>query len=153
MTGEIPPELGNLANLTELALGENQLSGEIPPELDNLANLEFLDLGENQLSGEIPPELDNLANLRWLDLGQNRLGGCLSDLLRDRLYNPVSGDLNYDGGIPVCTPEDHPGDKEALIALYNATGGPNWLFNENWLSERSPGRMGSRQPPTTTDAL
>ena len=37
MTGEIPPELGGLSNLTELYL-DNQLTGEIPPELGGLSN-------------------------------------------------------------------------------------------------------------------
>ncbi|MDE2751147.1 MAG: Ig-like domain-containing protein [Gemmatimonadota bacterium] len=27
-------------------------------------------------------------------------------------------------------------DREALIALYNATGGPNWVRSDNWLSDR-----------------
>ena len=31
--------------------------------------------------------------------------------------------------------QDHAGDKQALVALYNATDGPNWANNENWLSE------------------
>ncbi len=75
LSGEIPPELGNLANLTELLLYENQLSGEIPPELGNLANLTELLLYENQLSGEIPPELGNLANLTELFLYENQLSG------------------------------------------------------------------------------
>ena len=26
-------------------------------------------------------------------------------------------------------------DREALIALYNATGGPNWINNYNWLTD------------------
>ena len=26
-------------------------------------------------------------------------------------------------------------DREALVALYNATDGPNWRNNENWLSD------------------
>ena len=26
-------------------------------------------------------------------------------------------------------------DREALVALYNATGGPNWNINDNWLSD------------------
>ncbi len=73
--GEIPPELGNLANLEELWLGGNQLSGEIPPELGNLANLEVLSLGGNELTGEIPPELGNLANLESLTLTSNQLSG------------------------------------------------------------------------------
>ena len=74
-TGQIPPELGNLANLQSLGLGGNQLRGEIPPELGNLANLQELYLGSNQLTGEIPPELGNLANLTVLGLGGNQLTG------------------------------------------------------------------------------
>ena len=35
------------------------------------------------------------------------------------------------GTLPVCTTEDHAGDTEALIALYNAWGQPDL---ENWLS-------------------
>ena len=30
-------------------------------------------------------------------------------------------------------------DRAALIALYNATNGPNWTNNENWLSEMPMG--------------
>ncbi len=41
--------------VTELLLWNNELSGEIPPELGNLANLTGLLLIENQLRGEIPP--------------------------------------------------------------------------------------------------
>ena len=44
-----------------LNLGANQLSGSIPPELGNLTNLTLLALGGNQLSGSIPPELGNLT--------------------------------------------------------------------------------------------
>lgn len=57
LTGEIPAELGNLANLTGLGLGRNQLTVDIPPELSNLANLESLYLHENRLTGCIPPSL------------------------------------------------------------------------------------------------
>ena len=57
MTGEIPPELGGLSNLTRLWLDNNQLTGEIPPELGGLSNLTLLSLSSNQLTGEIPPEL------------------------------------------------------------------------------------------------
>ena len=62
LSGEIPPELGNLSNLTRLYLFQNKLSGEIPPELGSLSNLEQLTLGENELSGEIPAELGSLSN-------------------------------------------------------------------------------------------
>ena len=75
LTGPIPPELGNLANLTTLELTSNDLSGPIPPELGNLASLRSLWLSGNDLSGPIPPELGNLASLRSLFLYNNALTG------------------------------------------------------------------------------
>ena len=75
VTGEIPPEIGNLVNLGSLILKENQLSEEIPPEISYLTNLTQLDLGGNQLSGEIPPEIGSLTNLNILDLAGNQLTG------------------------------------------------------------------------------
>ena len=56
-------------SVVQVNLGYNQLSGAIPPELGNLANLGGLFLEENQLSGAIPPELGRLGNLEDLYLG------------------------------------------------------------------------------------
>ena len=75
ITGEIPPEIGNLTNLTHLRLGYNQLTGSIPPEIGNLTNLTYLSLSGNQLTGEIPPEIWNLTNLTSLSLSGNQLTG------------------------------------------------------------------------------
>ena len=66
LSGEIPPELGNLASLIGMDLGWNQLGGEIPWELGNLASLQWLHLDQNQLIGEVPRELGNLARLESL---------------------------------------------------------------------------------------
>jgi len=77
LSGRIPPELGNLAQLELLALSSNRLTGWIPPELGNLARLVVLSLYGNQLGQTIPPELGNLAELRWLDLNKNRLQGTI----------------------------------------------------------------------------
>ena len=85
LSREIPPELGNLASLEWLSLGGNQLSGEIPPELGNLSGLVALGLEENQLSGEIPPELGNLASLRRMDISGNRGIGCPPASLKNRI--------------------------------------------------------------------
>ena len=54
LTGEIPPELGNLENLSTLELGNNQLTGEIPSELcDSLdINTWFYDRNENEIEGQ-----------------------------------------------------------------------------------------------------
>ncbi|MDE2860864.1 MAG: leucine-rich repeat domain-containing protein [Chloroflexota bacterium] len=91
LSGEIPPEVGNLVNLKELRLGENPIVGEIPPELGNLHNLQTLSLHWNQLSGEIPPELGLLSNLQHLSLDGNPIGGQippdLGNLLNLRLLN------------------------------------------------------------------
>ncbi|KAB2946425.1 COR domain-containing protein [Candidatus Methanoperedens sp. BLZ2] len=67
----LPPEIGNLTNLTELNLMENQLSS-LPPEIGNLTNLTELNLYENKLSS-LPPEIGNLTNLIGLSLGENKL--------------------------------------------------------------------------------
>jgi Leucine-rich repeat (LRR) protein len=63
----LPPEIGNLQNLTELRLEINQLS-TLPPEIGNLQNLTELYLWNSQLS-TLPPEIVNLQNLTVLSLG------------------------------------------------------------------------------------
>ena len=111
LSGEIPAELGNLANLQELGLGGNQLSGEIPAELGNLTNLQDLFLWNNELTGSIPAELGNLTNLQRLYLSMNQLTGeiparlgNLSNLevlwLRDnQLTGPIPGELGGLGNL------------------------------------------------------
>jgi len=79
LTGEIPPGIGNLTNLTYLSLSYNQLSGEIPEEIGNLTNLTELRLYDNQLTGEVPPEIGNLTNLNYLSLSSNQLTGAIPE--------------------------------------------------------------------------
>ena len=50
--------------VTALWLDSNELTGSIPPELGNLSNLTSLGLNANNLTGSIPPELGRLTNLR-----------------------------------------------------------------------------------------
>ena len=75
LTGEIPAQLGDLANLTRLYLWGNELSGDIPEELGSLTKLEILSLSSNQLTGEIRAQLGDLANLTGLYLSGNELSG------------------------------------------------------------------------------
>ena len=83
-------------------------------------------LEQNQLNGEIPLELGNLINLQWLRLSGNQLSGCIPEGLQYVPENDLSG-----LGLPFCAPID----RGALVALYNASGGPRWAYNDNWLSD------------------
>ena len=115
LTGEIPGQLGLLANLVYLYLDGNGLTGEIPGVLGSLAYLESLYLNDNNLMGEIPRELGSLHNLQDLDLSGNSLTGEIPDGLSGSLDN-----LQYIS------------ERAALLALYKATGGPDWDNRSKW---------------------
>ena len=87
LIGSIPPEIGNLSNLTYLSLRSNQLTGSIPSEIGNLTNLNFLYLGSNGLTGSIPSEIGNLTNLTHLDLSDNQLTGLIPESICDLTLN------------------------------------------------------------------
>ena len=134
LTGRMPDALASLTKLQALHLGHNQLTGEVPAWLSGFWALTNLNLSGNQLSGELPAELDGLTELEDLRLDGNQLTGCVSDFLRDQVeavYESI-----FSPGVPVCTPENHAGDTETLIALHRAWGEPEW---ENWLSREPIG--------------
>src|SRR5215207_4099044 len=67
----LPPEIGQLTELTELILYDNYLS-VLPPEIGQLTELRELNLARNQL-GALPPEIGQLTELTRLDLSDNQL--------------------------------------------------------------------------------
>ncbi len=76
--GSLPAELGNLSNLTRLALNRNSLTGSIPSGLGSLSNLSIIGLARNSLSGTLPTSLGNLSGLTKLSLHDNTgLSGAL----------------------------------------------------------------------------
>ena len=79
ITGSIPPELGNLTQLTDLDFHNNQLSGDIPTELNNLINLERVFFFTNNLTGSIPSNWASINSLERLFLNDNKLSGTVSD--------------------------------------------------------------------------
>lgn len=83
LIGTIPPELGNLSNISRIILPLNQLSSSIPAELGNLSTLNMLVLYSNQLTGTIPAELGNLSSLTDLYLYDNQLTGRIPTELAD----------------------------------------------------------------------
>ncbi|KAK7347503.1 hypothetical protein VNO80_22035 [Phaseolus coccineus] len=73
--GRIPNEIGNIRNLTLLALDGNNFHGPIPPSLGNCTHLSILRMPQNQLSGSIPPSIGKLTNLTDVRLFTNNLNG------------------------------------------------------------------------------
>ena len=111
--------------VTSLHLNGNNLSGTLPFELGELARLESLDLGENALEGPLPYTYVrlNLLSLRLDDTGlcapsTTQMGAWLRGI-------PDTSQISY------CRSPD----RKALIALYNATDGPNWRMQANWLTD------------------
>ena len=155
LDGPIPPELGNLSRLEELVLAANHLAGSIPPELGKLAKLRLLGLDRNDLEGSVPPELGNLWRLHQLYLHRNRLGGSfpraflqlanvrfLSFARNDGLCAPGTAEFitwmvenpgstsGLDGpNGPFCNSTD----VRALVALYEAATGGDWLRSDGWV--------------------
>ncbi len=68
---ELPPEIFELSELTDLNLSDNRLT-TLPEALTRLRNLTSLNLRGNQLT-TIPEAITDLSNLRMLDLSSNKL--------------------------------------------------------------------------------
>ena len=139
LSGQIPPELGNLSRLERLELYDNQLTGTIPSELGNLSKLERLSIENNQLTGSIPFQLSNLTELTSLSLNGNRLTGAIPPELGG-LNNLQMLLLDYNelrGSIP-----SELGNLSELVVL--------WLHN-NQLTGTIPPELGS--PPNLDELL
>ena len=102
LAGRLPPSLGRLRRLEELALYENRIGGDIPAELGQLRRLKKLYLSGNELTGGIPATLGELVALQDLTLSNNGLTGPipaelgnLRDLTRLWLF-----ENNLSGGLP-----------------------------------------------------
>ena len=103
LTGAIPSELGNLAELVSLDLSGNGLTGAIPSELGNLAELEWLYLYDNGLTDMIPAKLGQLAELRALWLESNNLTGPIPQSLfteLPKLQYFLADDNAFSGSLP-----------------------------------------------------
>ena len=86
--GELPKELGNLVNLTELRLDDNQFRGKlyVPSYMRLCVSLTF----HFFCAGEVPKELGYLVNLTKLYLDNNQFRGELHVPYYIRIKNITS---------------------------------------------------------------
>ena len=76
--GVLPNSIAHLSStLSNLYLGENQISGAIPKTLEKYRNLLVLDMADNHFSGIIPPDFGRFGNIQGMDLSRNRLAGSI----------------------------------------------------------------------------
>ncbi|KAM0027679.1 putative leucine-rich repeat-containing, plant-type, leucine-rich repeat domain superfamily [Helianthus debilis subsp. tardiflorus] len=75
LTGQIPSTITKLTDLTTLTLSWTNLSGPVLSFLSQLKKLYILDLSFNNLTGSIPPNLATLTNLLYISLDRNKLTG------------------------------------------------------------------------------
>ena len=125
LSGNIPPEIGNLESMEFLWLEDNQLTGPIPSGIGNLEHLRYLILHHNQISGPIPSEIGNLSNLEILKLDNNQLTGYIPESICDldivfNWQNPLFGENFAVYNNQLCPP--YPDCVDAYVGLQDTTG-------------------------------
>lgn len=99
--GFLSPLVGQLSELRELTLSNNQLVDQLPQEIVDCKKLEILNLKNNRFSSSVPSELAKLTRLRELDLSSNKFSGKLSFLTYFPNLERVSlSDNLFTGKIP-----------------------------------------------------
>ena len=131
LTGELPLDLGRLADLEDLHLHGNQLTGAIPAEFGNLNSLKQFTIEENRLSGSLPQSLIGLTALEVFHFLTNA-GVCAP--VDDAFQAWLDSLRNVRGSS--CASSDSQADRAVLVEFYESMGGRNWTNSANWLSDR-----------------
>lgn len=131
LSGELPPEIGRMRNISLVHLDINRLSGRLTPDIAELP-LVVLNVSNNNFSGPIPPELGRIQCLQNLDLSLNNFSGefpatlnSLADLSKfNASFNPfLSGVIPVTGQIATFDNDSFLGDP--LISFSNSRVNPS----------------------------
>ena len=117
----------SLGRVTRLDLSRNGLTGRLPTILGQLAQLTELRIDGNTLSGRLPLGLARLP-LQEFHYADTELCAPVEASFQAWLNTIPS----HDGTDRDCAPLT---DHDILVALYDATGGPDWTNNDNWLTD------------------
>ena len=134
-TSELPVEewygvtADSLGRVTELDLRGNGLFGRLSARLSELTRMTALRIGDNSdLSGRLPASLARLDLLQALEYAGTGLCVPAEVSFQDWL----AGIPSHAGTGTECGSLS---DRDILVLLYEATDGPNWAYNENWLTD------------------
>ena len=123
----------SLGLVTEIDLAGNGLAGSLVSGLGELAQLTELRIGDNPaLSGRMPNSLAELLPLRVLHYDGTDL--CVP--VEGVFSSWVSQIPSHQGTGVACAAIS---DREILVEFYQVTGGPSWLQDDGWLSEEPLG--------------
>ena len=116
----------SLGRVVGLSLPMNNLAGRISVSWGTLAELKTLDLSKNPLlQGPLPLSLTRVS----LDTLRFRGTGLCSHAEAREWFESISVTEGTGETCPLLS------DREALVALYEATGGSNWRRNDNWITD------------------
>ena len=151
LSGRIPADIGLLDSLFGFSLRDTAVAGPIPGAIGRLRHLRDLSLGGTRIDGPLPPEMGSMTDLDYAYLRDTRLTGPLPatfadlDVSRIYLYGtdvclPRSLTEWYESresadDLIACIPETS--DREVLDSLYAKTGGKDWNYKDNWLTDKS----------------
>ena len=120
-------ETDTIGRVTGLAMSQNGLSGQLPDSLSELSALVKLDVSRNILGGALPVTLTALA-LEELRYSGTQL--CVPQ--EDDFLEWLAAIEQHEGSGRECPPTSQ---YDILKAIYEATNGPKWLNNDNWLTD------------------
>ncbi|KAJ6330784.1 hypothetical protein OIU76_009391 [Salix suchowensis] len=150
LSGTLSGSIGNLTNLRQVLLQNNNISGQIPPELGTLSKLQTLDISNNRFSSVVPDSLGQLNSLQYLRLNNNSLSGPFPVSLA-KIPQLVFLDLSYNnlsGPVPKFPARTFNVAGNPLICGSSSTEGCSGSANAGPLSfslETSPGKHKSKK--------
>ncbi|XP_016439701.2 putative LRR receptor-like serine/threonine-protein kinase At1g74360 [Nicotiana tabacum] len=151
LSGEIPPEIGKMKNISMLHLGANEFSGRLPLEIAQVQAV-VLNVSKNKFSGEIPKQIGYIKCLLNLDLSFNNFSGPfpasfsnLHDLSKFNIsYNPyMYGSVPETGQMLTFEKSSFLGNPLLHLPsfMHNSTDNTKRNMNEN--HKRRPTKVGA----------
>ena len=111
----VPPELGQCTNLGIVNFRDNAITS-LPSELGRLTGLAALNVNGNKLSS-LPAELGSLTNMHTLNIGRNRLTALPSSFGRMAYLEVLGGAANRLTSVPILDTQPQAWPKLSVIDL------------------------------------